>query len=205
MGVGFSGASQKLPGAGPNHLLRAWVIRGGTGADVGPDRRLIIRAQAGDLRAFEQVLRAIEPPLRGYLGRLVGAHADDVLQETFLRIWRGLGWLRDPDLFSAWAYRIATREAQRAMRREGKREEMRADESALETLQASFADPALRLDAERCLAQVSPRARVVLVAHYFEGLSLEEVTAVAEAPLGTVKSRLASGLAQLRALMGATR
>jgi RNA polymerase sigma-70 factor (ECF subfamily) len=82
---------------------------------------------------------------------------------------------------------------------------MRADESALKTLQAPFADPALRLDAERCLAQVSPRARVVLVAHYFEGLSLEEVVAVAQAPLGTVKSRLASGLTQLRALMGATR
>jgi RNA polymerase sigma-70 factor, ECF subfamily len=172
---------------------------------VGPDRRLILRAQAGDLQAFEQVLREIEPPLRRYLGRLIGANADDVLQETFLRIWRGLGWLRDPDLFSAWAYRIATREAQRAMRREGKREETRADDSALDTLQAPFADPAARLDAERCLAQVSPRARVVLVAHYFEGFSLEDVAAATGTPLGTVKSRLASGLAQLRALMGAAR
>lgn len=56
------------------------------------DVRLIVRAQAGDLRAFEQLLRAIEPRLRGYVGRLVApAIVEDVLQEAFVRIWRGLG------------------------------------------------------------------------------------------------------------------
>ncbi|MFZ2028965.1 MAG: RNA polymerase sigma factor [Vitreimonas sp.] len=168
------------------------------------DIKHVLRAQAGDVRAFEQVRRAIEPQLRGYLNRLLGARpiAEDVLQETFLRLWRGLGWLRDPLLFRAWAYRIATNEAHRALGRESIREETRADASELDALQANFADPARKLDAERCLAQVSPLARVVLVAHYYEGLSLEEVSAVTAAPLGTVKSRLASGLTQLRALMG---
>ena len=168
------------------------------------DIKHIVRAQAGDVRAFEQVLRAIEPQLRGYLNRLLGARpiAEDVLQETFLRLWRGLGWLRDPLFFRPWAYRIATNEAHRALGRESAREESRADASELDALQASFADPARKLDAERCLAQVSPLARVVLVAHYYEGLSLDEVSAVTGAPLGTVKSRLASGLTQLRALMG---
>jgi RNA polymerase sigma-70 factor (ECF subfamily) len=168
------------------------------------DVKRILRAQAGDVPAFEQLLRALEPPLRGYVGRLVGARpiADDILQESFLRMWRGIGWLRDPSLFRPWAYRIATNEAHRAMGRESMREETRADESELHSLQADFADPARKLDAERCLAQVTPLARTVLVAHYYEGLSLEEVSAVIDAPLGTVKSRLASGLAQLRTLMG---
>jgi len=168
------------------------------------DIKTIVRAQAGDVRAFEHVLRAMEPQLRGYLNRLLGARpiAEDVLQETFLRMWRGIGWLRDPLLFRPWVYRIATNEAHRALGREGAREGTHADASELETLQANFADPARKLDAERCLAQVSPLARVVLVAHYYEGLSLEDVGAVTGAPLGTVKSRLASGLTQLRALMG---
>jgi RNA polymerase sigma-70 factor (ECF subfamily) len=172
---------------------------------VNPDDvKRIVRAQAGDVRAFEQLLRAIEPPLRGYVNRLVGAHpiADDIAQETFLRMWRSIGWLRDPALFRPWAYRIATNEAHRAMGRESMREETRADESVLDALQGEFADPARKLDAERCLAQVTPLARTVLVAHYYEALSLEEVSAVTGAPLGTVKSRLASGLGQLRALMG---
>jgi RNA polymerase sigma-70 factor (ECF subfamily) len=167
------------------------------------DVRLILRAQAGDLGAFEQLLRALEPDLRRYVARLIGARGmvDDVLQETFVRIWRGLGWLRDPALFRAWAYRIATREAMRIMRREITRDELRADESKLDQLQAPFADAARRLDIETVLANVSPRARAVLAAHYFEGLTLEEVAAVTEAPLGTVKSRLASGLKQARALL----
>jgi len=168
------------------------------------DIGLILRAQAGDLRAFEQILLGLGPRLRTYVRRLgiEQAAADDILQECFLRLWRGLPWLRDPALFRAWAYRIATREAHRAMKRERKIEEMRADASELETLQAPFADAAVKLDAERCLAQVSSLARATLVAHYFEGLTLEEVGAVTGAPLGTVKSRLASGLAQLRQLIG---
>lgn len=91
------------------------------------------------------------------------------------------------------------------MGRERKRDELRADAAELDALPARFDDPGARLDAERCLAQVTPLARTVLAAHYFEGLSLEEVAAVTDAPLGAVKSRLASGLAQLRALMGEAR
>jgi RNA polymerase sigma-70 factor, ECF subfamily len=167
------------------------------------DVRLVLRAQAGDLAAFEQVLRSLEPALRRYVGRLVGARpiTDDVLQETFMRIWRGLGWLRDPALFRAWAYRIATRETHRLLGRERHREELRADDAELEQLAAPFADPAIRLDLESVLMRISPLARTVLAAHYFEGLTLEEAAAVTEAPLGTVKSRLASGLTQARALM----
>jgi RNA polymerase sigma-70 factor (ECF subfamily) len=169
------------------------------------DHRLILRAQAGDLAAFEDLVRAIEPALRRYVGRLVGGRgvADDIVQETLLRIWRGLRWLNEPALFRAWAYRIATRETHRFMGRERKREETRAEESELDALQAPFTDPAERLDLESTLMRISPLARTVLVAHYFEGLSLEEVAAAVEAPLGTVKSRLASGLKQARALMEA--
>ena len=90
------------------------------------------------------------------------------------------------------------------MGRERKREELHADESELELLQAHFEDPGARMDAERQFSQISPRARLVLVAHYFEGLSLEEVSAVTGTPLGTTKSRLASGLKQLRTMMDTT-
>ena len=167
------------------------------------DPRLIVRAQAGDLAALEQLVHAIEPALHRYVTRLTGARgaADDILQETFVRIWRGLGWLREPSLFRAWTYRIATRETQRFLRRELKREEVAADETEFEKLAAPLVDPAARLDLESVLSRISPLARTVLVAHYFEGLTLEEVAAVAEAPLGTVKSRLASGLKQARKLM----
>jgi RNA polymerase sigma-70 factor, ECF subfamily len=168
--------------------------------------KLIIRAQSGDLRAFEDVLRQIGPPLRGYILRLVGnvAITEEITQEAFWRIWRGLGWLRDPRLFRAWAYRIATREAYRTIGRERKHTAARADIDELDALPALEADATARADIEHFLSHVSPAARVVLAAHYLEGLSLEETAAAADIPVGTVKSRLASGLKQMRALMETT-
>lgn len=168
--------------------------------DVG----LIVRAQAGDRHALEQALAAIAPPLRRYLARITGERADDVLQETLFRIWRNLGWLREPVPFRAWAYRIATREAFRHLRRERKHEEGRAEATALEQVAAPLSDPAERLLIESALSRITPRTRAVLAAHYLEGLTLEETAAATETPLGTVKSRLASGLSQARALMQAS-
>jgi len=165
------------------------------------DVQLIARAQAGDRNALECLLRDIAPQLRGYLARLTGDRADDALQETLFRIWRNLGWLREPGLFRPWAYRIATREAQRLMRREG-RYVTAGDDGAYETIEAPPPDTDLRQAAERLLEQVSPPARIVLAAHFLEGLTLEETAAAAEIPLGTAKSRLASGLKQLRLLAG---
>ena len=166
--------------------------------DFGHDITLIVRAQAGERAAVEAMLGAIAPPLRRYLTRLIGQRADDVLQETLFRIWKNLGWLREPSLFRPWCYRIATREALRMMRRERKHEH--ADDTALAFVAADIDDPALRLLAERLVGHVTPQARVVIAAHVLEGLTLEETAAAAELPLGTVKSRLASGLKQIRAL-----
>jgi RNA polymerase sigma-70 factor (ECF subfamily) len=171
--------------------------------DAAHDIGLIVRAQAGDRKALEQMLSAIAPPLRRYLARLTGERADDVLQETLFRIWRNLGWLREPVLFRAWAYRIATREALRHMRRERRHEEGRIDSSALKQVPAAPSDPAERLLIESALSRITPLTRAVLAAHYLEGLTLEETAAATETPLGTVKSRLASGLRQARALMEA--
>ncbi len=171
--------------------------------DAAHDIGLIVRAQAGDRQALEQVLEDIAPLLRRYLARITGQRADDVLQETLFRIWRNLGWLREPVLFRAWAYRIATREAFRHLRRERKHEEDRADASALDQAPAPSSDPAERLFIESALSRITPLTRAVLAAHYLEGLTLEETAAATETPLGTVKSRLASGLRQTRALMKA--
>jgi RNA polymerase sigma-70 factor, ECF subfamily len=172
--------------------------------NAGYDVGLIVRAQAGDRQALEQVLTDIAPRLRRYLVRITGDRADDVLQETLFRIWRNLGWLREPVLFRPWAYRIATREAFRHLRRERKHEDGRANASALEQVPAPPSDPAERLLIESALSRITPLTRAVLAAHYLEGLTLEETAAATETPLGTVKSRLASGLRQARALMEAS-
>lgn len=74
---------------------------------------LVLRAQCGDRAAFEELLAGVEVRLLRYLAGLIGdSHAaEDVLQETFVIVWKKLGWLRDPELFRPWIHRIAVLEA----------------------------------------------------------------------------------------------
>jgi RNA polymerase sigma-70 factor, ECF subfamily len=173
-------------------------------ADATRETRLVLRAQAGDREAFDALLTAVQGPLCRYVVSLTGdAHlAEDVLQETFLLVWRKLAWLDEPGLFRAWAYRIASREAFRRLRRERKWAAQVREEGTLAALpapppRAEFA-PELIAALPQLVGELSPHSRAVIALHYLEEMTLEEVAAVLGVPVGTVKSRLAYGLNQLR-------
>jgi RNA polymerase sigma-70 factor, ECF subfamily len=163
----------------------------------------VARAQAGDSSAFESLFLAVHKPLLGYVRGLVGGeHAEDVLQETFLQIYRKIRWLEEPLAFRAWAYRIATRLSFAHLKRERRWTEQVRDEDLLENLPDSeIATPDFELQwVGKLTEQVSPKSRAVLLMHYHEGLSLEQIALILDIPLGTAKSRLAYGLSSLRLL-----
>jgi DNA-directed RNA polymerase specialized sigma24 family protein len=85
-----------------------------------PNKIQILRAQTGDLQAYDAVLKAIQQPLYRYLVRLTGdaVLAKDVLQEVFLIIFRKLPTLTNPELFRAWFFRLASREAFRYLKKQ---------------------------------------------------------------------------------------
>ena len=159
------------------------------------ERNLVLRAQSGDRAAFDELLRAIERPLHRFIAGIVPKHAEDVLQDVFITIVRKIAWLNDASLFRPWAYRIASRAAFRLL----KRQRGRAEEPLVETAtEIEEPDPWQR---ERLLANVarlSPASRAVVTLHYLDELPLADVAAVLDISLGTVKSRLAYGLTQLR-------
>jgi RNA polymerase sigma-70 factor (ECF subfamily) len=139
---------------------------------------------------------------------LVGSyHADDVLQDVLILICRKLASLHTPELFRPWVYRIASRAALRHLNKERCRPERLQDESvSLEQLPVSVTKPPDGiLDSLFDADAVPPASRAVLALHFQQELSLPEVAAVLEIPLGTVKSRLASGLAALRSQCGPKR
>jgi DNA-directed RNA polymerase specialized sigma24 family protein len=71
---------------------------------------LVLLAQQGDVAAFEELLRRLHGPLRQYVNRMVGpSDADDVMQDSAIRLYRNIRYLREPVVFRAWAFRIATR------------------------------------------------------------------------------------------------
>lgn len=163
------------------------------------DLTLILRAQQGERDALDELLRQHQERLYRYIAGVVGIPAaEDVLQETFLRIARKLRWLSEPAYFRAWSFRIASREAFRALR--ALRPNVPLED--LDATRLPVDAPSLsrvELDELReTVAALSPGSRAVIQLHYFEELSLDEVALALDIPLGTVKSRLAYGLEQLR-------
>ena len=164
----------------------------------------ILRAQSGDRDALDAILKWVQAPLHRYLTSMLRdpVDADDALQEVFMRIYRKLRWLRNPDLFRAWCYRIASREALRRLQSRSRRREEPWNEAQQATMPAPAAgddfDAGELAALEPYLARVSPASREVLVLHYGHGLVLDDVANILGLAPGTVRSRLAYGLAALR-------
>ena len=160
----------------------------------------VLRAQCDDREALKSLLRGIQPSLRRFVAGVVGpSHADDVLQDAFVIISRKLKFLHTPELFRPWAYRIASREAFRYLKRERRWSDQTAQQLEVDDLPAPAVRPPAELLGELLsLDEVSPASRAVLALHFHEELTLAEIAAILELPLGTVKSRLAYGLSAIR-------
>lgn len=177
-------------------------------ADLQQETLWVLRAQCDDREALELLLRSALPALRGYLRGLAGATAaDDILQEVLMTVCRKIRWLRSPESFRPWLYRIASRAAVRHLQQEKRWRVPQLD---------SFDDRADRLERDLApppdlpsyldhLEGLPPACRAVLLLHFRDELSLHEVAAILEIPLGTAKSRLAYGLDLLRKQIGEKR
>lgn len=169
----------------------------------------VLRAQCDDREALELLLRSVRPSVHRYLRGLVGpADADDVLQDVLVRAYRRLAWLERPELFRPWVFRIASRAGFRHLKRERRwRQQERDDAPLAEIPTPDLAPPPHEglLHALSHMDGISPASRAVLILHFQEELSLPEAAAILELPLGTVKSRLAYGLAALRKQLTTTR
>ncbi len=165
--------------------------------------RLVLQASLGEREALEQVLSGMQGPLLGYITGVVGrTAADDVLQETLLQICRKIKWLRDPELFKPWAYRIASRTCFKSIKKQ-RRATAIEEEAAPSGEDALLLQPELQLflDTPELLTKISPASRAVLHLHYLQELSIHEVAAILDITIGTTKSRLAYGLSCLRQIV----
>lgn len=155
-----------------------------------PDRATVVRAQRGDPRALDTLVRQLMP----YLGRICGAVAlergDDALQETMIAVMRHIGSLRDPGAVRGWARQIALREALRQARPGPATPTAPNVLEATPSLDSASGGGEVAVDVREALAALGPRQRAVLVLQHFEGLGEEEIARALELPVGTVKSRL---------------
>jgi RNA polymerase sigma-70 factor (ECF subfamily) len=166
---------------------------------------LLDRARRGEAAAFEQLYRSFERPVFTLALRLTGRReeAQDVLQETMMKLFDRIADFRGDSPFWGWLRQIAVNESLMLLRRRGRMVvEGEFDESALsdheQMLPPRAADAALL---GRALEQMPGATRSVLWLYHAEGYTHEEIAAAMGKSLSFSKSQLARGTRRLRALL----
>ena len=182
-----------------------------------PEARLISRLRARELSAFEELVAHFERPVYALCFRLLGdpEEARDAAQETFLKVYRGLGGFRGEAGLKTWIYRIAINQAmnqKRWWRRRRREETISLDitrgqsETTIGNLLPSHGSSpeaqAISSERERnvmrALGEIKEEYRIALMLREIEELSYEEIAQTLSISIGTVKSRIARGREELR-------
>jgi RNA polymerase sigma-70 factor (ECF subfamily) len=160
-----------------------------------PDPATIRAAVAGDLAAFEQIVLACQGPVGRYLRRFVGdpALAEDLTQETFIRIYRRLDTYRFGSRFTTWTFQIARNAAIDALRSRERRD--RLVDAVAPPRPAS--EPGLGAEIEAALATLSPKLREAVLLVEVAGFTYRDAAEVLGIPTGTAKSRVFQARDQL--------
>ena len=174
-------------------------------SDTVLDDQLVARAQKGDQRAFELLVRKYQYKIIQLVSRLVGdADAPDVAQETFIKAWRALKGFQGNSQFYTWLYRIGINTAKNHRvslgRRPAGQDNIEIADAELygHTEQISDVDTpeALLLSEEikekvaGVIAKLPEDLKQAITLRELEGLSYEEIAEVMNCPIGTVRSRI---------------
>jgi len=172
---------------------------------VDNDHRLIRRAREGDRHAFELLVQEHQHRLYTLAARELGsaADADDAVQETLIRAWRGLPRFRGDASFSTWIYRICLNAItdQRVRRSRGSGSPL---EDVVEPVDPRdrIADQELAGALQDALARLEDTYRTPVLLYDVLGRSYAEIAEVLDVAEGTVKSRIFRGRAELARLLG---
>jgi len=157
----------------------------------------VAQARAGDTAAWDTLFRRYQLPLYVYVFELVHDEQTslDIVQECFINAARHIGSLREDAKFGSWLFGIAHQKCIQRWRKQARdealREELAAAPPDFEDDPAEFL---MRAEQEaefmKLLNQLPLAQRSVLLLHFIEEFSLEEIVGITGAQLGTVKSRL---------------
>ncbi len=171
--------------------------------------KLLAAAQRGDRRAFEDLMRAEADRLYRIACRVTGdtAAAEDVLQETFLRVLESRARCRDAGAARTWLTRIAVHTALNSVRSRQTRQR-REEGYAMEARGTSSESPAERVTAtelhpalSRAFAGLAMDTRAAIWLHAVEGETVREIATSLQTSRSTISRKIRSGLGQLRAAL----
>jgi RNA polymerase sigma-70 factor (ECF subfamily) len=185
------------------------------------DAALIRRCQRGDAQAMNELIQAYQKHVFNVAFRLSNNYDDaqDIAQEAFIRVFNSIGNFRGDANFTTWLYRIVTnvfldeRKKQR-VRDHGSLDEYMELEDSSVARQIEDPSPGPEAAVEQrerhevvgqAVLQLPENQRVMIALYHFQGLSYEEIAAIMQLPIGTVKSRLNRARLALKEKLGAAR
>jgi RNA polymerase sigma-70 factor (ECF subfamily) len=176
------------------------------------DEELVERATAGDLESFNQLVARWERPIYALAYRTLGREEDarDVVQEAFLRAYRGLKGFKGQAKFSSWLYRITLNLCRDWIRKERRAPivhppdgvdpiDLADDQVApAESVEDLVARREMSAAVSRAMAELPEEQRAAILLKEYHGLTFQEIAEQLNCPLSTVKTRLYQGLSVLR-------
>lgn len=178
--------------------------------DAAEDAALLARALRGDSLAARALAARLAPPVLRFAARMLGgdrAEAEDVTQETLLRLWRQApDWRADGPPVRAWAYRVAANLCTDRLRRRARRGDVALD-AVTEPPDPGASTPARMMQATRAaaleaaLADLPERQRQAVILRHIEGLSNPEIARIMDTGVEAVESLTARGKRALQAAL----
>jgi RNA polymerase sigma-70 factor, ECF subfamily len=174
------------------------------------DALLVRDARAGSTEAFNLLVRRWERKVYGYLVYLTGHPEDacDLSQEVFVAAYQKLGQLRKAETFRQWLFEIAHNRAYSYLRREKRQQTVLSDAEPPEGASgvrlmegAKWERAESRILVERALAALSAEQREAIVLKFYQGLRFDEIAAIQNCPVSTIKTRFYVGFSQLRKIL----
>src|SRR6476619_6949323 len=171
------------------------------------ERELVERCRRGDEGAFQELVDGYKNLVFALIARTVldRTRAEDLAQDVFLRIHRGLPYFRGEARLSTWIYRIVANVCLQdqvrppgAVSLDDERTRARDLPSASDR---QFGDIELRDRLEKAIARLPANYRLLIAAHYLDGVQYEDLAAALALPLGTVKTQLYRAKQQLRRML----
>jgi RNA polymerase sigma-70 factor (ECF subfamily) len=178
--------------------------------DPARERELVERCRRGDEGAFQELVDQYKDLVFALIARTVQdrSRAEDLAQDVFLRIHRGLPYFRGEARLSTWIYRIVANvcvydhaRPPAAMSLDTVDDDRRRERDALSVADRRFSDLELRDRLEKAIARLPANYRLLVAAHYLQGIQYEELAEALQLPLGTVKTQLHRAKQQLRRLL----
>jgi RNA polymerase sigma-70 factor (ECF subfamily) len=160
------------------------------------EHELVLRAQRGDVAAFEELYRASSGRVFALCLRMSRdrTRATELLQDVFVRVWEKLGLYRGDASFTTWLHRLAVNVVLEAERREKRRNERYDDDGdgSGETVTGLARSDSVdeRMDLQQAITALPPGARRVFVLHDVEGFQHNEIAQMTGLAEGTLRAQL---------------